>query len=101
MHTKQYDPSKVHIVYKDPEFEPGEEDLKRLWLDEKGLMDRISQPVDTLPENGTYTTSTDIDLEFDYIYFEDGELKAEPERALFTFRFQEAPSSVREDEVAC
>lgn len=85
MHTKQYDPSKVFIVYKDPEFEPDEEDLKRLWLDEKALMDKISQPVDTLPENGTYTTSTDIDLELDHIYFEDGELEANPERVLFTY----------------
>lgn len=87
MHTKKYDPAETHIVYKDPIFEPDEADLEKEWIEEKGTYEKITQPVDTLPENGTYTTSTsDITLEPDHIYFFEDDTQAPPHKVLFIYK---------------
>lgn len=46
----------------------------------------ISQPISDLPESGTYTTEEDIDLEIDHIYFEKGNIKADPAKVILTYQ---------------
>lgn len=87
MHTKKYDPQETHIVYKDPVFDPSDTDLEKAWVKEIGNHKEITQPVDTFPENGTYTTATsDITLEPDHIYFFEDNTSAKPEDVLFVYR---------------
>lgn len=87
MHTKKYDPQETHIVYKDPVFDPHESNLEKAWVKEKGNHKEITQPVDSFPENGTYTTATsDITLEPDHIYFFEDDTQAKPEDVLFVYR---------------
>lgn len=86
MHTKKYNPAETHIVYKDPVFEPDESDLEKEWTKEKGTYEKITQSVDTLPENGTYTTMHDITLEPDHIYFFEDNTQAPPHKVLFIYK---------------
>ena len=59
-----HNPSQVHIVYEGD----------------------ITQPISDLPESGTYTTEQDIDLQIDHIFFEEGNIKADPTQVTLAYQ---------------